>query len=349
MGETYQLEDLIDRLLLIVTLNSTLVHFLISSQVEGHFDPDRVDSLTQGLIKTRSWMEEATKMEGVPSSTSNIMALIVKRLSQIENLLPRLSEKAKQLEAAETPAQEILSLLDDSSKLAVKMVQEDEDGQQVSLVKSEEEIPPEPYRRVDVEDDEFGLIGQTERLIKQYSKRCHVLLPTFWLEVIRQIHKYRSESPYIGDAIETPSKVIARIVRGLLTEAPGARLLQDLSKQRSQENILNATEMERIERAVARYFHGLEGILSNKEPNVTEKINEAHSALDGFGWGGPELEKRLIKRIHQRCEEALDNAESVTDESRQVVYAEITKMLCKLQHAILAEPRLREILALMKP
>ena len=107
---SFHFEDLIDRLLLIVTLNSTLVHILLSSQVEGSIDPDRVDSLTQGLLRTRKWMEEATTMKGVPPSTQNILSLIVKRLSQVESLLPKLSDKAKQAE--QNPAQEILSFLD---------------------------------------------------------------------------------------------------------------------------------------------------------------------------------------------------------------------------------------------
>ncbi len=97
----FHFEDLIDRMLLLVTLNSTLVHFLLSSQVEGSIDPDRVDSLTQGLLRTRKWMEEATTMKGIPPSTQNILSLIVKRLSQVESLLPKLSDKAKQAEQKE--------------------------------------------------------------------------------------------------------------------------------------------------------------------------------------------------------------------------------------------------------
>ena len=90
-------------------------------------------------------------------------------------------------------------------------------------------------------------------------------------------------------------------------------------------------------------------VFSRKDVNVAEKILEAQTAFDGFGWGGPDLEKRLIKRINQQCEEALQSAESASDMARQVIYAEITKLLCKLQHAILAEPRPSEILSQMKP
>ena len=349
---SYRSDDLIDRLLLIVTLNSTLIHFLLSSQVEESIDPDRVDSLTQGLLRTRKWMEEATTMKGVPPSTQNILSLIVKRLAQIESLLPKLSNKAK--EAERTPTHEILSLLDSgqeagqaqSGTLAQSQSPETE---LVPLVGEEPVKTVEPYRKVDVEDDQFGLIGQTQRLIQQYSQRCHVLLPTFWLEVLREVHKYRSDSPYIGDAIELPARILVKITKGLLTEAPGARLLQDLMKNRQQESYTSGSEMERIERAVAKYFAGVEGVLKESKVNVKEKILEAQTAFDGFGWGGPELEKRLIKRLNQECEEALHNAESTTDEARQIIYAEVTKMLCKLQHAILAEPRLQEILAQMKP
>jgi len=71
--------------------------------------------------------------------------------------------------------------------------------------------------------------------------------------------------------------------------------------------------------------------------------------FDGFDWGGPDLEKRIIKRFNQRCEETLHDAETATDPAKQVIYAEATKLLCKLQHALLAEPRFREILAQMKP
>ena len=324
--------------------------------MEGNIDPDRVDSLTQGLLKTRQWMEEATTMKGVPPSTQNILSLIVKRLSQVESLLPKLSNMAKQAE--KNPAQEILSFLDGSKGVVRQPAKAKPGGSEAStptdtelvpLVGETETKPLEAYRKVDVEDDQFGLIGQTQRQIQQYAARCHVLLPTWWLEVLREIHRYRSESPYLGDVIELPSRILVKITKGLLTEAPGARLLQDLMKNRQQENYLNGSEQERIERAVSKYFQGLEGILKEEDVDVKEKILEAQTAFDGFGWGGPELEKRLIKRLNQECEEALQSAESASDQARQVIYAEITKMLCKLQHAMLAEPRPREILAQMKP
>jgi hypothetical protein len=354
--ETQGSADLIDRLLLIVTLNSTLIHFVLSSQVEGYVDPDRVDSLTQGLLRTRKWMEDATEMKGITPSTQNIISLIVKRLSQIESLLPRLSEKAKEAEQKGTPAQEILTLLDDPSREAVEAAREvaaatSTDGTQtIPLVGAEPEAPPsEPFRKVDVENDEWGLIGQMQRMIQQYSKRCHVLLPVYWVETLREIHKYRSDSPFYGDVVEIPGRILVKIVKGLLTEAPGARLLQDLSKKRPAENYLVPSEMERVERAVSKYFSGVVDVLQERDLNVEEKIGEAHNAFASFGWGGPELEKRIIKRINQQCQESLQNAESASDPQRQVIYAEITKLLCKLEHAILAEPRLREILAQMKP
>ncbi|TFG99618.1 hypothetical protein E4H12_02100 [Candidatus Thorarchaeota archaeon] len=354
---SFHFEDLIDRLLLIVTLNSTLIHFLLSSQVEENIDPDRVDSLTQGLLRTRKWMEEATTMKGVPPSTQNIMSLIVKRLSQIESLLPKLSDKAKQAER--NPAQEILSFLDGSKRAprttasvksgTTSTASSTGEAELVPLVGETETKTLEAYRKVDVEDDLFGLIGQTQRQIQQYSARCHVMLPTWWLEVLREIHRYKSESPYLGDVIELPARILVTIIKGLLTEAPGARLLQDLLKNRQQENYLNGSEQERIERAVSKYFQGLEGLLKEQEIDAKNKILEAQTAFDGFGWGGPELEKRLIKRLNQQCEEALQGAVSASDVARQVIYAEITKMLCKLQHAMLAETRPREILAQMKP
>ncbi|MHA1944317.1 MAG: hypothetical protein ACW96M_07975 [Candidatus Thorarchaeota archaeon] len=350
---SFHYEDLIDRLLLIVTLNSTLIHFLLSSQVEESMDPDRVDSLTQGLLRTRKWMEEATTMKGIPPSTQNIMSLIVKRLSQVESLLPKLSDKAKQAESG-TATQEILSFLDGtkaSPQAGAKGTETaaSEDGDIIPLVGGEVAKPLEAYRKVDVEDDQFGLIGQSQRLIQQYSARCHVLLPTFWLESLREIHRYKSESPFLGDVIELPARILVKTAKGLMTEAPGARLLQDLMKSRQQENYLNASEIERIERAVAKYYQGVEPILKEEEFNVKDKILEAQTAFDGFGWGGPELEKRIIKRLNQQVEEALQNAESGTDPARQAIYAEIAKLLCKLQHALLAEPRPREILAQMKP
>ena len=349
---SFRSEDLIDRLLLIVTLNSTLIHFLLSSQVEESIDPDRVDSLTQGLLRTRKWMEEATTMKGVPPSTQNILSLIVKRLAQIESLLPKLSHKAKEAEI--TPTHEILSLLDSGQEgghtyQSASAQPQSHDTELVPLVGAEAVKTIEAYRKVDVEDDQFGLIGKTQRLVQQYSQRCHILLPTFWLEVLREIHKYKSESAYLGDVIEIPARILAKIIKGLMTEAPGARLLQDLLQDRQQESYISGSEIERIERAVAKYYAGVEGILKEDKVNVNEKILDAQTAFDGFGWGGPELEKRLIKRLNQECEEALHNAESASDEARQIIYAEMTKMLCKLQHAMLAEPRFQEILSQMKP
>ncbi len=348
MSEPLKLEDLVDRLLLIATLNSTLIHFLLSSEIEGSVDPDRVDSLTQGLKRTRKWMEDATTSDGIPSSTVNILGLIIKRLSQIESLLPKLSARAKQAEAAGT-AQEILSILEGAPPSTTGTEREKQPAVIDLVETAEESQPPEPYKKVEIEDDQFGLIGTTQRLIDQYSKRCHILLPMFWLEVLRELHRYHSESPYIGDVIEIPGRVIAKIAKTLLTEAPGARLLQDLAKKRPMEFDLSPSEMERVERAVAKYYMGLEGILKGEEPRPAEKISEAQTAYDGWDWGGPELEKRIIKRFNQQVQEALQNAESGSDPVRQVIYAELTKLLCKLQHAILAEPRFIEILAQMKP
>ena len=99
----------------------------------------------------------------------------------------------------------------------------------------------------------------------------------------------------------------------------------------------------------AAHFSGLEGVLRGATPKPEDKVSEAQMVFDGFDWGGPELEKRIIKRFNQRCEETLRDAETATDPARQVIYAEATKLLCKLQHALLAEPRFREILAQMKP
>ncbi len=353
LTEEFRVEDLIDRVLLVETLNSTLIHFLLSSQVEGAIDPDRVDSLTQGLLRTRRWIEETTSAKGIPQSTANILGLIIKRMAQLESLLPKLSQKAKAMEMGKE-AQEILTILEGGPKTTGRATPlthtspKEREGTG-PIVPTEPETPPEPYKKAEVEDDEWGMIGQTNRMINQYSKRCHVLLPMFWFEVMKELHRYRSQSPHMSDAVEIPGQILVKIVKGLLTEAPGARLLQDLAKHRPPEKYLDPGETERIERAVARYFAGLEGILKGEEPNPDEKISDAQTAFDGFGWGGPELEKRLIKRINQRCQEAIQSAEQVTDAPRKVIFAETAKLLCKLQHAILAEPRLREILAQMKP
>jgi hypothetical protein len=122
-------------------------------------------------------MEEATTMKGIPPSTQNIMSLIVKRLSQVESLLPKLSDKAKQIESG-SATQEILSFLDGKEAptggpAPTGAQAQAPDAELVPLVGGEQPKPIEPYRKVDVEDDQFGLIGQSQRLIQQYAKRCH--------------------------------------------------------------------------------------------------------------------------------------------------------------------------------
>ncbi|NWF94920.1 MAG: hypothetical protein HXY34_02150 [Candidatus Thorarchaeota archaeon] len=375
MAQPFRQEDLIDKLLLVETLNSTLIHFVLSTQAEGVIDPDKVDSLIQALTKTRVWLEETINANGIPPSTSNILSLIVKRLSQLESLLPRVSQRAKEVERSGA-AQEIISILEGSPKAASQVTRavtasaaapavaaqeavstpgtgtEQAPSSQsdlVPLVKAPELPRPEPFKKVEIEDDEFGLISQTQHIIQQKRNQAHILLPVFWLEVLKEVHRYRSESAHFGDAVEVPGQIVAKIVRVLLTEAPGARLLQDLLKYRNQESTLEPSEIDRVERAVSKYYHGLEELLSGKEVILADKIAEAQNALDGFGWGGPELEKRLIKRIYQQCQETLQEALSVTDVPRQVICAETVKLLCKLQHAVLAEPRLQAILAEMKP
>lgn len=365
MTEPLRIDELVDRLLLIETLNSTLIHFILSSQVEGSVDPDRVDSLTQGLLRARKFMEDSMSMEGIPKGTADMMGLIAKRLAQLENLLPKLSEKAKAAEAGRRPTQEILSFLDETTArqqalptipptsvfpTTIPLTTASRPEAQPIIPALEAAVPKarEVFRRVETEDDQWGLVSQAQQIIDQYSKRCHVLLPVFWLEADRELHRYRSDSPLMEEAIRLPAEYTMKIIKTLLTEAPGARLFQDLFSKRPHERTLEASETERIERAVAKYFSGLEEILRGQMPKVEDKISEAQTAFDGFGWGGPELEKRLIKRINQRCEEALQEATHATEPARQVIYAEITKLLSKLHHAILAEPRLREVLAQMK-
>ncbi|RDE17675.1 MAG: hypothetical protein C4K49_01620 [Candidatus Thorarchaeota archaeon] len=349
MTEKFRVEELIDRLLLIETLNSTLIHFILSSQVEGSIDPDRADSLTQGLLRARKWMEDSMTADNVPQSTANMMGLIVKRLAQLENLLPKLSERAKAAEAGRQPTEEILSFLDETSPQLTRTGQPVQaQSKVIPLVEAAPSLPKEAYRRTEMEDDQWGLVNQGQQIIDQYSKRCHVLLPLFWLEAAREIHRYHSDSPMMEDAIKLPSEFLIKIIKTLLTEAPGARLLQDLYSKRPAETTLEPTEMERVQRAVAKYFAGLEELLRGQIPLVEDKISDAQTAFDGFGWGGPELEKRLIKRINQRCEEALHEATNNTEPARQVIFAEITKLLSKLHHATLAEPRMREVLSQMK-
>jgi len=355
LTEPLRIDELVDRLLLIETLNSTLIHFILSSQVEGSVDPDRVDSLTQGLLRARKWMEDTMATEGIPKSTADMMGLIAKRLAQLESLLPKLSEKAKAAEAGRQPTQEILSFLDETTlrqqtvPTASQIAAPRMDAQATTpLVETAVPRAREIYKRVDIEDDQWGLVSHAQQIIDQYSKRCHVLLPIFWLEAAREIHRYRSDSPLMEEAVRLPSEFMVKIIKTLLTEAPGARLFQDLYSKRAHETSLEASETERLQRAVAKYFSGVDEVLRGQMPNVEDKVSEAQTAFDGFGWGGPELEKRLIKRINQRCEEALQEATHATDPARQVIYAEITKLLSKLHHAILAEPRLREVLSQMK-
>lgn len=355
MTEPLRIDELVDRLLLIETLNSTLIHFILSSQVEGSVDPDRVDSLTQGLLRARKWMEDTMSMDGIPKGTADMMGLIAKRLAQLESLLPKLSEKAKAAEAGRQPTQEILSFLDESTAhqqtiptIPQTTIPRVEAQPTLPLLETAAPKVGEVYKRVDTEDDQWGLVSQAQQIIDQYSKRCHVLLPVFWLEANRELHRYRSDSPLMEEAVRLPAEYMVKIIKTLLTEAPGARLFQDLYAKRPHETSLESSESERIERAVAKYFSGLDELLRGQIPNVEDKISEAQTAFDGFGWGGPELEKRLIKRINQRCEEALQEATHASEPARQVIYAEITKLLSKLHHAILAEPRLREVLSQMK-
>ncbi len=349
----YPVEDLIDKMLMVSTLNATLIQFLINIQLSQEVDPDKVDSLRQGLARARSWMEEMSLNSSLKSSTVNILSLIVKRISQIEQLLPDLVNLSK-VHPISKPTPTSTGMIEGSAPVPTGPIPGQSNPPQSGLLDLIPTTPPEPekdeFKRTKDINDRFGYVANIERMIDDYSRRAHIIIPLFWSEAIKELHRYTARTELMDKIIEIPTLAIMSIVKSLLSEAPGARLLIELKHKRPEEKYLSATEEERVRRAVSKYFESASVLLNDAKYNLESIISESRREFLSFDWGGPDLEKRILKMLQKKAESHLKKAEDKkTDEVDRVIEGLTTKLICQIENAMLAEPRLRTLLAQMKP
>ncbi len=352
----YPVEELIDKMLMVSTLNATLIQFLINIHLSQEVDPDKVDSLRQGLARARSWMEEMSLNTSLKSSTVNILSLIVKRIAQIEQLLPDLVnitniQPVPKPKTGPKPSGAI------EGAATLPLIQGN--APQASIPQSDlldlvPTTPPEPekdeFKRVKEVDDRFGYVANIDRMIEDYSRRAHIIIPLFWGEAIKELHRYTARSEVLDKVIEIPTLAIMSIIKSLLSEAPGARLLIELKHKRPEEKYLSATEEERVRRAVSKYFESASVLLNDEKYNLNSIIAESRREFLSFDWGGPDLEKRILKMLQKKAESHLKKAEDKKlDDVERVIEGLTTKLICQIENAMLAEPRLRTLLAQMKP
>ena len=351
----YPVEELIDKMLMVSTLNSTLIQFLINIQLSQEVDPDKVDSLRQGLARARAWMEEMSLNSSLKPSTTNILSLIVKRIAQIEELLPDLvnynsGSTIKKPKAAVQKSQHI----EGAGPLPLVAGPQKRVQPQSDLLDLVPTTPPElekdEFKRNKEINDRFGYVANIDRMIEDYSRRAHIILPLFWSEAIKEIHRYSARTDLMDKIVEIPTLALMSVIKSFLSEAPGARLLIELKHKRPEEKYLSATEEERVRRVVSKFFEGASVLLNDQEYNLSSIIADSRREFLSFDWGGPDLEKRILKMLQKKAEEHLKKAEDKNiDEIERILESLTAKLICQIENAMLAEPRLRTLLAQMKP
>jgi len=340
---TYRAEELLEKILILTTVNSTLLHLLLSREAGETVSPEQVRQLAHGVKAVRDSVQQAFTPKGkrkgqqIPSFISDTVKVILNRMSRMEEALGKLADRLQDQQPP--PAAE--------SK-TVKAAEEGAAREHVEEALDLAGLAGKPFQRhLSVHDPNRNLQA-IQQLLDRYSAHCHLLLPTYWFEACRELHRYSEPREVISDVTRMAGKAFYNLVRRLLSEAPSAGLLQALYRSRGSEAELTHSEQNRIISDASTFYDHLAEAL--KSGSVEEAISEANSALCNFDWGGLDVEKRVVGVFHRSATELRDQAKSkaLTDQQR-IISAELSRYICSLTASLHQLPRLRRLLAEMKP
>jgi len=235
------------------------------------------------------------------------------------------------------------------------------DGSQIA---PPEELQKEWLVRVTAtsDSDPWGIVRNLDSVLDQYSRHSHLLLPRFWAEACRELHRYSSvQVARLNQVARLPATEIDTIVRRLLKEAPAARLLQYMRRKRldagadlDRDQVLTYDEIHTVRSAVRDFF---EEINDNLDPSGTPVVRieewrqQAAEAERDFDLGPAELESRISKMIQdqlRRTAEILASFGAETDSLDFLVRAQTIILVSRLNNELLELPRLRLVLTEMK-
>jgi hypothetical protein len=215
------------------------------------------------------------------------------------------------------------------------------------VVEEEEEEKP-MFEKIGDPNDEWDYLEHLNRLFETYRQNSHMLLPSYWHSVAKELLSYESDTEEHKFAIKTPTETIYRLIRTFLSEAPFARLLQDM-KQKHSDSDLSFSEIS-IKENIKDYYTHIENHLTN-ETASDKVIIKAEHELETFNMGAASLEKRVLKFIRDVCNNLLTQAKTLSkrNEEESVIYAEATILMSRLNTVMIATPQIEFLLRAMKP
>jgi hypothetical protein len=357
-------DELIEKLWTISTINTVLINLLLNKEVNETLD-ERYWQIVQKMLEGSKKQMSKALSAPVDSFIESAITLTNKTLSQIDTLLEKLQhakveaeekeeqflfddeglfqleEEVKKRQKMEVTAKATPELT--PQKTSTQLIEE------VEVVEEEEEEEKPMFARQNDANDEWDYLEHLNRLFETYRQNSHMLLPTFWHAATQELLSYEARDEEHKFAIKTPAETIYRLIRTFLSEAPFARLMQDM-KLKHGESELTSSYLDAIKEKVDEYYVRVEEDLTN-EIESSKIIIKAEHELETFNMGAASLEKRVLKYIRDVCNNLLTQAKTLShrNELESIVYAEATILLSRLNGAMIASPPLEFLLKAMKP
>ena len=331
-------EELLERILILTTVNSTLIHALITLEAEGDLSPKQINQLANGVRAVHDSVKQTlgnSKNNNVTSGSSFVddtIKVILTHLGRIESALDSLA----------TSRESKISKADVKTPIATAHRLVTEATQDLAG------LTGKPFQRRLSLNDPNKLLPPIQQLLDKYSSRSHILLPNYWFEACRELFRYSEPSEVIAQVTQIASQVFYDLVRRFLAEAPCAGLLQELLRRGTIGTELTSRENTKIVSIAGEFYEQLANAL--KADSVKTSLSEAKRILRSFDWGPPDVEKRVVGVIYRSARELVDRAtESKTlSERERIINAELSRYICGLTTNLHTLTRFNQLLTDMK-
>ena len=201
-------EELLERILILTTVNSTLIHALITIEAEGDLDSKQIDQLASGVRAVRESVKRTlgnSDRNSVTSGSSFVddtIKVILTHLERIETALGSYS-KSREQEVVKEDLKEPL--------LATQQLVSEATEDLATLT-------GKPFqRRLSIFDHEKQL-PLIQQLLDKYSSRSHLLLPNFWFESCRELFRYSEPREVIIEVTRIAGQAFYNLTRRFLAE-----------------------------------------------------------------------------------------------------------------------------------
>ncbi|MFX1563385.1 MAG: hypothetical protein ACFFDP_08765 [Promethearchaeota archaeon] len=334
-------EELLERILILTTVNSTLIHALLSLEAKDDVGPKQIEQLADGVRSVRDSVKQtlasSAKGESVKGSSfvDDTIQVILTHLGRIEKALDRLA-KTREAEAVSVDATEVKAPIKAAQRLIAEAT--------IDLTG----LTGKPFqRRLSVHDPE-NMLPPIQGLLDKYSSRSHLLLPNFWFEAYQELLRYSEPREVISNVARIAGKVFHSLMRRFLAEAPCAGLLQELLRRGSSGMELTHSEKSRIISDAREFYNRLATALSSG--SVSKSVGDIKRTMSSFDWGPADAEKRVIGIFYRSAQELVDRAANGKTISKQerIICAELAQYICVLSASLFTLPRFRKVLADMK-